>query len=149
MTAHTVALALHVATASVGLTLGPIIMRAPKRPGRHTQLGTIYHWNMLALASSAVALALLDLHRLWGFIPLAVFSYGNAFVGYVAVRRRRPGWLPFHIGGMGGSYIALVTAFLVVNAPGLGPIAWFGPSIVGSMAIGTVVAGRSAAVKSR
>jgi len=149
MTAHTVALTLHIATATIGLTLGPIIMRAPKRRGRHTQLGTIYHWNMLVLAISAIALAVLDLDRLWGFIPLAVFSYGNAFVGYIAVRRRPQGWLPFHIGGMGGSYIALVTAFLVVNAPGLGPIAWFGPSVVGSMLIGTVVAGRSAAVKSR
>ena len=107
-------------------------MFAQKRPGFHTRVGEVYHWVMLAVCVSAVGLAALAWNRLWWFLPIAVFSYANALVGYVAAKRRRPGWLPFHIGGMCGSYIALVTALLVVNVGDRLPIVWFLPTIVGS-----------------
>ena len=107
-------------------------MFAQKRPGLHTRVGEVYHWVMLAVCVSAVGLAALAWSRLWWFLPIAVFSYANALVGYVAAKRRRPGWLPFHIGGMCGSYIALVTALLVVNVGDRLPIVWFLPTIVGS-----------------
>ena len=48
------------------------------------------------------------------------------------VKRRCPGWLRRHIRGMGGSYIALVTALLVVNVGAGLTIAWFLPTIVGA-----------------
>jgi uncharacterized membrane protein len=125
-------LAIHITAGTTGLILGPIAMRAPKRRGPHTRLGETYHWVMLAVAVTAAALAILDWHRIWWLLSIAVFSYANALVGYLAVKRRRPGWLAWHIRGMGGSYIALVTALLVVNVgAGLG-IAWFLPTIVGT-----------------
>src|SRR5437588_11039684 len=108
-------LALHIAAGSTGLILGPIAMRAPKRRGPHTRLGAIYHWVMLAACVSAAGLAVLAFDRIWWFLLIAVFSYANALVGYLAVKRRRPGWLRRHVRGMCGSYIALVTALLVVN----------------------------------
>jgi uncharacterized membrane protein len=137
-------LAVHIATGTAGLILGPIIMRAPKRRGRHTNLGGIYHWNMLAVAISAIGLAVLSWHRLWWFVPIAVFSYGNAFVGYRAVKRRRPGWLPWHIRGMGGSYIALTTALLVVNTQGRYLWVWFLPTLIGTPIIEVTIARRLA-----
>src|SRR5438874_722780 len=112
MPVHDPVLALHIATGTTGLILGPLAMRAIKRRGLHTQLGEAYHWVMLAVCLSAAALAALAWHRLWWFLPIAVFSYANAFVGYLAAKRRWRGWLRAHIGGMGGSYIALVTALL-------------------------------------
>jgi hypothetical protein len=33
-----------------------------------------------------------------------------AGTGYVAAKRRFSGWLPIHVIGQGGSYIAMVTA---------------------------------------
>src|SRR3954468_23351234 len=87
---------------------------------------------MLAVAVTAALLAILDWQRIWWFLPIAVFSYANALVGYVAVKRRPRGWLRWHIRGMGGSYIALVTALLVVNVGAGLTIAWFLPTIAGA-----------------
>ena len=107
-------------------------MLAPKRRGRHTRIGETYHWVMLTVCLSAAGLAVLAWDRLWWFLFIAAFSYANALRGYVAVKRRRPGWLARHIGGMGGSYIALVTALVVVNVGPQVLIAWFAPTIVGA-----------------
>jgi uncharacterized membrane protein YeaQ/YmgE (transglycosylase-associated protein family) len=126
------ALALHIAAGTTGLLLGPLAMRSPKRRGPHTRLGETYHWVMLGVCLSAAALAILAWHRIWWFLPIATFSYANALYGYLAAKRRRPGWLRRHIAGMGGSYIALVTALLVVNVGQQVAIAWLLPTIIGS-----------------
>lgn len=125
-------LVVHIAAGTAGLILGPVAMLAPKRRGRHTRAGNVYHWVMLAVCVSAAAMALLDWSRIWWFLPIAVFSYANALKGYLAVKRRRPGWLASHIGGMGGSYIALVTALLVVNYQPAPLWIWFVPSVIGT-----------------
>jgi uncharacterized membrane protein len=125
-------LVVHIAAGTLALLLGPIAMLAPKRRGRHTRVGSIYHWTMLAVCVSAAGLALIDFSRIGWFLPIAVFSYANAFVGYNAARRRYHGWLAHHIAGMGGSYIALTTALLVVNFGSAGLVVWFAPTIVGS-----------------
>ena len=125
-------LALHIASGTAGLLLGPLAMSAPKRRGRHTRVGGVYHWTMLAVCLSAAALAAIDWSRIWWFLPIAAFSYANALLGYLAVRIRWPGWLRQHIAGMGGSYIALVTALLVVNFGRSNPVVWFIPTAVGT-----------------
>ena len=125
-------LTVHIATGSAGLLLGPVIMRAPKRPGRHTELGDVYHWLVFAMAVTAGGLAIVRWSTLWWFLPIAVGSYAFAFLGYVSSKRRWKGWLQAHITGQGGSYIALCTAFLVVNS-GIGSAwAWVAPTIVGT-----------------
>jgi uncharacterized membrane protein len=134
-------LAIHIAAGTTGLILGPLAMRAPKRRGPHARLGETYHWMMLAVCVSAAGLAVLEWHRLWWFLPIAVFSYANALVGYVAIKRRPPGWLRLHVRGMGGSYIALVTALLVVSTRAQLLVAWFVPTIVGAPIIGWVIRG--------
>lgn len=140
MSAHGLVLAAHVAAGSTGLILGPLTMLAPKRRGRHTQLGGPYHWATFAVFVTAIALVVSELDRLWWFIPLAGFSYGQALVGYLAVRRRRPGWLPRHVRGMGGSYIALVTALLVVNLGDQTFVVWLLPTVIGTPLIARAVA---------
>lgn len=132
MTVHEPLLALHIASGAAGLLLGPLAFRASKRRGGHTSLGEAYHWVMAAVCVSAAGLAIIDWSRIWWFLPIAAFSYANALVGYVAARRRRPGWLPWHVRGMCGSYVALLTALLVVNTGGALLVAWFIPAIVGT-----------------
>ena len=124
-------LIIHVAAGASGLILGPVAMTARKRRGRHTRVGEAYHWVMLAVCLSALALAIADWERLWWFVPIAVFSYANALVGYLAAKLRRRRWLIAHIGGMCGSYVALVTALLVVNAQPAPLWLWFLPTVVG------------------
>src|SRR5437660_863193 len=131
-------LTVHIAAGSAGLVLGPVLMRAPKRPGVHTRGGDVYHWLVLVMAVTAGALAIVSWSTLWWFLPIAIGSYAFAFVGYVSAKRRGRGWLRAHISGQGGSYIALCTAFLVVNS-GIGSVwAWVAPTIVGSLVIAYV-----------
>lgn len=132
-------LALHIAAGAAGLILGPIAMRASKRPGLHTRAGEAYHWVVLTVCVTASLLAVLDWKRLWWFLPIAAGSYAFALLGYAAAKRRWQGWLRAHIAGQGGSYIAMTTALLVVNWETLtgtrgiySPVAWALPTVVGS-----------------
>jgi hypothetical protein len=135
---HLAALAVHVAAGSAGLLLGPVAMRASKRRGLHTRTGEVYHWAVLAVCCSALVLAALDWSRLWWFVPIATGSYAFALVGYLAAKRRWSGWLGAHVSGQGGSYIALVTALLVVNLGDVTWLVWILPTIVGSPVIAWV-----------
>ncbi len=145
MSAWRVVLALHVAAGTLALVLGPIAMWAAKRPGTHTRTGEAYHWVILAVCLTAGVLALLDWARIWWFLPIAAGSYAFALVGYVAAKRRWPGWIHAHVSGQGGSYIAMVTALLVVNwgtftgTSGMqSPWAWILPTLIGSPIISWV-----------
>jgi uncharacterized membrane protein len=134
-------LIIHVVAATGGLVLGPVAMKAAKRRGRHTRAGSAYHWLMLATCVSAVGMAVLDWGRIWWFVPIAVFSYANALLGFLAVTIRWRGWLREHIAGMSGSYIALVSALIVVNAPKPAPLwLWFLPTLIGTPLIFLAIA---------
>lgn len=130
-------LAAHIALGTTALIAGPVAMGARKGPGLHVRVGEAYHWVVLGVCVSAGTLAVLDWGRLWWFLPIAVGSYAFALLGYLAAKRRWRGWLRFHIAGQGGSYIALVTALLVVNAgssAGAAPAwAWLLPTVVGTL----------------
>lgn len=121
------ALALHIATGALALALGPLAVYAAKRGGPGTRLDGAYHFAVLAVCASAALLAALDWSRLWWFLPIAAGSYGLALLGYAAGRRGR---LRLYVHGQGGSYIALVTALLVVSVGS--PVAWVAPTLIGS-----------------
>ncbi len=129
----------HIVAGFSGLVLGPAAMVATKRPGVHTRTGEAYHWVMLAVCASAGLLAVPEWGRLWWFLLIAAGSYAFALVGYVAAKRRWPGWIAAHISGQGGSYIAMTTALLVVNWRSLtgtagmsSAIPWILPTLVGT-----------------
>ena len=67
---------LHIASGTAGLILGPLAMRATKRPGPHTRLGEAYHGVRLVVCVSAPVLALLAWHRLWWFLPQTLRAGG-------------------------------------------------------------------------
>lgn len=138
MSGHDAILALHIAAGTTGLVLGPVAMFAAKRRGRHTRVGEAYHWVFAVLFVSAVALALLNWHEVWWLALVGAGSYAFALLGYMAAKRRRPGWLIAHVSGQGGSYIAMVTALLVVNLGTESPLAWIAPTVVGSPIIAWV-----------
>ncbi len=147
MNMHAPFLAVHVAAGTVGLLLGPVAMLAPKRRGAHTRAGEAYHWTVLALFVSAVGLAILNWSEVWWLALVGAGSYGFALMGYLAAKRRPRGWLAPHISGQGGSYIALLSAFLVVNwkaftgTPGFAsPLPWVLPTLIGSPIIAWTIA---------
>ena len=139
MNAEKILLIGHIASGTTALLVGPIAMAASKKQGVHSRAGTIYHWLVLAVCLSAIPLSLLHWDQSWHLFFIALFSYSFAFRGYRAVLKRPEGWLKTHIGGMLGSYIALVTAFLVVNSArvpfhdALPPYSlWFLPAVLGT-----------------
>jgi hypothetical protein len=131
-------LGLHIACGTAGLVLGPVAMTARKVPGLHTRAGEWYHRVMLMVCISAAAMAVLEWQRIGWLLPIAVWSYAFALLGYVSAKRRFHHWLRFHLIGQGGSYIAMVTALLVVNL-GTGTWwAWAAPTIAGTPVIAWV-----------
>lgn len=127
---HTILLSAHITAGSLGLIIGPFTMMAKKQPGRHTRLGLIYQALVAVLAVSAVGLVLLAPARLWPFGVIAVATEIAALAGWAASRRRRSGWLVWHVSLMCGSFVSFVTAFLVVNWAS--PLAWILPTVIGS-----------------
>src|SRR5439155_10936018 len=81
---------------------------------------------------SAVVLAVLNWDEVWWLAFVGAASYGLALLGYMAAKRRWNGWLRAHVAGQGGSYIAMVTALLVVNTGGESPLPWVVPTLIGT-----------------
>ena len=130
--AHDSLLALPATAGSLGLVLGPIAIWSSRRGPLESGAGTAYHWSVLAVYLTASGLVALDVPGLWWLLPLAALSYALALLGLIAPRRRGRGWVRAYAHGQGGSYIALVTALLVVSADGSASVAaWTLPTLVG------------------
>jgi hypothetical protein len=121
----------HVVAGLAGLVIGPLALRAPKRPGTHTRLGAVYQWCTAVLCATAVGLAVLR-PSLWWLGLIAAATEAAALGGWYLARRRPDGWLPAHVSLMCGSYVSFVTAFLVVNTDLAFWPAWILPTVVGS-----------------
>jgi hypothetical protein len=133
-----VALAFHIAAGLTCVVTGALAATAPKRPGRHPTSGRVYFWSLAVLFASSTTMAVLRFAQDWHLLLIGTGAVGAASLGYLARRRRRPGWLRVHIPAMGGSYIVLFTGFYVDNGahlplwdrlPSLGY--WLLPSVVG------------------
>ncbi len=132
MDVHDTLLAAHVVAGSLGLVLGPLAMWAERWPPHHSRAGAVYHLSVLAVSLTAVGLVALDWRTLWWLLPLATLSYTLALLGLVAPRWSWRGWQRAYAHGQGGSYIALVTALLVVSLEGAASAAgWVIPTLVG------------------
>jgi uncharacterized membrane protein len=132
----------HVAAAAVALVLGIVAMSAPKRPVLHPRVGEAYFIAVTAVCTSASLLAVLHWTRAWFFLPVALVTWAFAVLGYMAAKRRWPGWLVAHVGGQCSSYTGMVIAFVVNNwklvtgVPGIqSPPALLIPGFVGSVAV--------------
>jgi hypothetical protein len=140
---HAALLTVHVASGSLALILGPVAMFLPKRPRRHPRVGIAYQISVAVLCVSAIGLTAMH-PVLWWLDVIVAATWASALAGWWVRRHQPRGWLSLHVSFMCGSYISLVTTFLVVN---LGPgsvIAWALPTVVGSPVIAwrSVLAGR-------
>ena len=138
----TAALIVHIVAGLTAVGAGALAATARKRPGRHPRAGRVYLWALGGTAATATIMAALRWREDAHLFALAVVAVGLCWYGYRARRRRRRGWPVRHAIGMGGSYIALLTAFYVDNGPFL-PLwsllphitYWLLPSAVGVPAI--------------
>jgi hypothetical protein len=124
----------HIASGIVALALGPLALLTARRHQRSfPRLRDTYYWTVLVVCTTATVVSVLAWARLWWLVPIAALSYGLALAGYLGNRHDWPLWVRAH--GWGGSYIALVTALLVVSARGvsgaLEAVAWIVPAAIG------------------
>jgi hypothetical protein len=139
---HDWLLALHIAAGAAGLVVGAMVIWSS---GERPHLGTrsvAYLWIVFAISATAIGLLVPDWPELWWITILAVLASGLALLGYIAPRSRFRGWQPAYAHGQGGSYIALVTALLVVALTVDGPvhgvaaaIVWVLPTVIGTRLI--------------
>jgi hypothetical protein len=142
---HAVLLSAHIVSGSAGLLIGPFAMRSDTRRLSGGQrpdgcASTGYPWIVLAVCLSAIVLVIGYRHDLWWLIPVAAASYALAVMGRAAAVRQFRGWTHAYVHGQGGSYIALVTALIVVALTVDGPlrsgpaavVPWFVPALVGT-----------------
>lgn len=110
---------LHVVAGVGAVVTGAVAMLSAKASGRHPRMGTVYFW---CLAVVCVSMAVLAADR-WPLdvelVALGVSAFASALTGRTARRRRVRGWVPWHVGGMGTSYVLMLTAFYVDNGPHL------------------------------
>jgi len=132
------ALGCHIAAGLSCVVTGALAATAPKRPGRHTVSGRIFFWSLAVVFASSTIMAALRFAQDRHLLLIGTVAFGSGCLGYLARRRRRPGWLRVHIPAMGGAYVALFTGFYVDNGPHL-PVwdrlpslaYWTLPSLVG------------------
>jgi uncharacterized membrane protein len=105
----------HVVAGLAGLLVGLVAMISKKYSQLHHASGQIYFWLMAFICLTGGILPFYNWSKNWWLLPVSVVSFGFALKGWLAERHRKDGWLTAHIKGMLGSYIALVTAFIVVN----------------------------------
>ena len=128
-----VVLALHIAAGALGLALGPAALwRSRGGPAVAGDIGTVYLVSVLAVSLTALGLIVFEWSALWWLTILAAFSSSLAILAFLAPRLRFRGWARACAHGEGGSYIALVTALLVVSVDGAaGVAAWTLPTLAG------------------
>jgi uncharacterized membrane protein len=111
--------AFHIAAGLACIIFGAVAMLSNKGRGRHSNLGTIYYWCLLAVFLSASALAVVRWAEDSHLFILGALSFAAASWGRMALRQRWSKWIYMHVTGMGSSYILVLTAFYVDNGKNL------------------------------
>lgn len=130
--------ALHVMVGLGAVVTGAVAMLSPKRAGRHPRLGTAYFWLLAVVCATMVVLAVDRWPADVALLTLGCLALCSGVVGRWARQRRFPSWVRWHVGGMGMSYVIMLTAFYVDNGPHLplwdrlpAVVYWTLPSLIG------------------
>jgi uncharacterized membrane protein len=128
---------MHVAAGLTCVVAGAVAALSRKGGGRHTAAGKVYFAGITVVFATATALAVMRWREDYGFFLIGLTAFSLALTGFLARERHWPGDTA-HITGMGGSYVAMLTAFYVDNGKHLPlwdrlPTAtfWVLPSAVG------------------
>jgi hypothetical protein len=104
---------LHVIAGLTAVVSGLFAMRLAKGRGRHSSAGRIYFWSLVSVFVSMALLSAVRWAENYALFALGAVALSLAIVARLAARRR---WdLRLHAGGMGLSYIVMLTAFYVDN----------------------------------
>lgn len=123
----------HVIAGTAALASGPLALRRllERRPGL---VGQAYYASCAATCASAAGLSILRWSTMGWLLPVSAVSFALLECGRRAWSRRSSPLVAGH--GLGGSYIALVTALVVVSARDISPwlelAGWVLPTAIGA-----------------
>ena len=112
-------IAVHVLNGLVAVSAGLVAMRSTKGSVVHRRAGLAYLGALLIISATATSLVHEDFTQRWPLAALGLLAVLLAGIGYTARLRQTRGWKSWHIGGMAGSYMAMLSAFYVDNGPRL------------------------------
>ncbi len=99
----------HLITALLAVLIGTFVILKKKGTRIHTWIGRSYVGMILAV--NLTAFLIYEQFGGFGlFHWMALFSLSSVLVGYLASRKRSPGWKVWHAYFMSGSYVGLVAA---------------------------------------
>ena len=137
---RTVLLTGHVAAGVGALALGlPVLWRRTSRTlwqGRR-RVETAYLLAVGVVCVTALGLVLINLTAFWWLGPIAALTGGAAYGAHRMHRRTGLAARSWSARLLGGTYVALVTALLVVSVGGW--MSWVLPSVVGTGVVEYVV----------
>ena len=110
-----VVVGIHIPLGLVCVAVGALAMLSKKGRGRHSTLGQIYFWSLLALFMSATFLSAIRWVENFHLFVLGMMAFASAWFGRTALRQRWSYWTRLHIAGMGLSYVLMLVAFYVDN----------------------------------
>jgi hypothetical protein len=110
-----VTVGVHIPLGIACVLAGAVALLLQKRRGRHSTLGTIYFWCLLALFASATFLSIIRWNENYHLFVLGACSLVCAWFGRSALRLRWAHRIRLHMAGMSLSYVLLVIAFYVDN----------------------------------
>ena len=138
-------LGVHVAAGAAALTVGPLALMGWRRRWGvwRPALAAGYQGTVAVLNTTALGLVALEPARLWWLAPFAIGTQAAVIGGWWLGGRDSGGVSPARLRLMGGSYVSLITALLVVSWGS--PLAWVLPSVVGGAVLETAASrvGRS------
>lgn len=140
---------IHVVAGLISVVTGAVAALSPKGRGRHSTVGKVYFEGICTVFATATALAIMRWSEDYGFFLIGLAAFALALTGFTARVRHWPGD-NVHIVCMGGSYVAMLTAFYVDNGKHL-PLwdrlptfaFWVLPSAVGAPLIIRAIRRRS------
>lgn len=128
---------IHITAGLTSVVTGAVAALSRKGSGRHITFGRIYFGGICTVFATATALAVMRWREDYGLFLIGLVAFSLALTGFTARVRHWPGD-GTHIICMGGSYVAMLTAFYVDNGKHLPlwdrlptAVFWVLPSAVG------------------
>jgi hypothetical protein len=142
-------LSVHVLAGLTAVFTGAMAALTAKGSRRHVWAGRWYYRAISTVFATSVALTAMRPRQDYQLALIGLVAFAAATIGYLHRRQHRPDDAP-HIIGMGGSYVAMLTAFYVDNGPHL-PLwdrlprlsFWFLPGVIGIPIIARAVGRRA------
>jgi hypothetical protein len=110
---------IHIVFGIVATIAGAMAMLMKKGRGRHSRFGTLYFWTLTGVCITMGILFGMRWRENYHLFILGTLAFAALYLGRRFAGRYDLLGLRFHIGGMGASYVLMLTAFYVDNGKNL------------------------------